>query len=73
MRTRIISFSWFLGDLPVAEVARETGAPVGTVKARLSRGRAALARLLDDPALDPHTDSHTGSHTGPAREEAPHD
>lgn len=53
-----------LGDLPVAEVARETGAPVGTVKARLSRGRATLARLLDDPAIadQPAT-----------REEAPHD
>lgn len=37
-----------LADLPVAEVATETGVPVGTVKARLSRGRAALALLLDD-------------------------
>lgn len=37
-----------LADLPVAQVAAETGAPVGTVKARLSRGRAALALLLDE-------------------------
>ncbi len=37
-----------LGDLSVADVARETGAPEGTVKARLSRGRAALAVLLAD-------------------------
>ncbi|WP_205471420.1 RNA polymerase sigma factor [Nocardioides sp. SYSU D00038] len=37
-----------IADLPVAEVARETGSPEGTVKARLSRGRAALAALLDD-------------------------
>ncbi|GAA1853843.1 RNA polymerase sigma factor [Microlunatus capsulatus] len=37
-----------LCDLPVAEIAAETGAPVGTVKARLSRGRAALAVLLSD-------------------------
>ena len=37
-----------LCDLPVAEVAAEVGAPVGTVKARLSRGRAALHSLLDD-------------------------
>ena len=36
----------YLLDLPVAEVARETHAPVGTVKARLSRGRCALAALL---------------------------
>lgn len=33
-----------LCDLPVAEVAAEVGAPVGTVKARLSRGRTALTR-----------------------------
>lgn len=38
-----------IADLPVADVASETGAPIGTVKARLSRGRAALALLLDEP------------------------
>jgi len=45
-----------LTDLPVAEVARETGVPVGTVKARLSRGRRALADLLaiEDFAEDRH-------------------
>ena len=37
-----------LADLPVAAVAAEVGAPEGTVKARLSRGRAALALLLSD-------------------------
>lgn len=37
-----------IADLPVHEVAREVGVPEGTVKARLSRGRAALAALLDD-------------------------
>lgn len=37
-----------LADLPVAQVAAETGAPVGTVKARLSRGRAALAEHLGE-------------------------
>ena len=36
-----------LAGLPVAEVAAELGLPTGTVKARLSRGRAALARRLD--------------------------
>ena len=35
-----------LCDLPVEAVAREVGAPEGTVKARLSRGRTALAALL---------------------------
>jgi RNA polymerase sigma-70 factor (ECF subfamily) len=37
-----------VADLSVEEVAAETGAPVGTVKARLSRGRAALAVLLSE-------------------------
>lgn len=36
----------YLVDLSVSEVAAETGAPEGTVKARLSRGRTALAALL---------------------------
>jgi RNA polymerase sigma-70 factor (ECF subfamily) len=38
----------YLADLPIQEVAAATGAPLGTVKARLSRGRAALAVLLAD-------------------------
>lgn len=37
-----------LCDLSVADIALETGVPTGTVKARLCRGRAALAALLDD-------------------------
>ncbi len=37
-----------LCDLSVADIALETGVPAGTVKARLSRGRAALATLLAD-------------------------
>jgi RNA polymerase sigma-70 factor (ECF subfamily) len=36
--------------MPLAQIAAETGVPVGTVKARLSRGRQALAALL--PAAD---------------------
>ena len=35
-----------LADLPVEEVAATLGLPTGTVKARLSRGRAALSALL---------------------------
>ena len=49
-----------LCDLSVEDVARETGAPVGTVKARLSRGRTALSVLLTDPQ-DGSTTSE-GSH-----------
>lgn len=37
-----------IADLPVHDVAREVGVPEGTIKARLSRGRAALAALLAD-------------------------
>jgi RNA polymerase sigma-70 factor (sigma-E family) len=43
----------YLVGLSVADVATETGAPTGTVKARLSRGRRALAEILGvDPRLD---------------------
>lgn len=42
----------YLVDLPVAEVAAEVGAKVGTVKARLSRGRAALMAVLADDSVE---------------------
>ncbi|MGO4958035.1 SigE family RNA polymerase sigma factor [Luteococcus sp. Sow4_B9] len=35
-----------LCDMGIDDIAAETGSPTGTVKARLSRGRAALARIL---------------------------
>jgi RNA polymerase sigma-70 factor (ECF subfamily) len=40
----------YLADLPVEAIAVRTQAPIGTVKARLARGRAALAKLLAEPA-----------------------
>jgi RNA polymerase sigma-70 factor (sigma-E family) len=43
-RTAIALF--YLLDLSVEEVAKATGVPTGTVKARLSRGREKLAGLL---------------------------
>ena len=41
-----------LADLPVAEVAMTLDVPEGTVKARLARGRAALAVLLEPTQED---------------------
>lgn len=38
----------YLADLSINKVAEATESPVGTVKARLSRGRAALAVLLSE-------------------------
>lgn len=59
-----------VAGLSVAEVADEVGAPTGTVKARLSRGRAALARLLDpeSPTVRPAT-SRATSPAQPTTEE----
>ena len=36
-----------LGGIPYQEIALLTGAEIGTVKSRISRGRARLARLLE--------------------------
>lgn len=43
---------YHLNDMRVDDVARELGVAPGTVKARLSRGRAALAHLLADWHID---------------------
>jgi len=56
-----------LVGLSVEEVARRTSVPVGTVKARLHRGRAALAVVigdLDPPTTDPSPspDHQPGQH-----------
>lgn len=51
--------------LSVAEIAQETGVPAGTIKARLSRGRKALAPYLSQFADEEETPPHlTG--TSPA-------
>ena len=53
----------YVADLPVDEVARLLEVPVGTVKSRLSRGRAALADRLNGyhPSREPHTSTGTSS------------
>ncbi|WP_128377625.1 SigE family RNA polymerase sigma factor [Streptomyces cavernae] len=55
-----------LCDMSVEQVASETGAPVGTVKARLSRGRTALAKYL---SVDDSLDGPVGEAAGPVRKE----
>lgn len=39
-----------LGALPYEEIAKITGAALGTVKSRISRGRRRLAALMEQPA-----------------------
>lgn len=39
-----------LADLTIEEISNHAGVPTGTVKARLSRGRTALAKALSDEA-----------------------
>lgn len=39
----------YLADMSVDEISRQTGSPPGTIKARLHRGRAQLARTLTAP------------------------
>ena len=41
----------YLADMPIAEIAKETGAKEGTVKSWLHRGRTEMARHLSD--IDP--------------------
>jgi RNA polymerase sigma-70 factor, ECF subfamily len=41
---------YHLCDLTIEQIAAETGAPAGTVKARLARGRAAVTPLLSETA-----------------------
>lgn len=39
---------YHLCDMSIDEICADVGAPSGTVKARLSRGRAALAKVMGD-------------------------
>jgi RNA polymerase sigma-70 factor (ECF subfamily) len=56
MRYREAVVLHHLVDLTVEQVAAHLGVPVGTVKTRLARGRAALARELQtEPAGEPRS------------------
>jgi RNA polymerase sigma-70 factor (ECF subfamily) len=48
----------YLADLSVADVAETLGVPIGTVKARLSRGRTALASALGTEGTEIFGGSH---------------
>jgi RNA polymerase sigma-70 factor (ECF subfamily) len=41
---------YHLCDLSIEQIAAETGAPAGTVKARLARGRTAVTPLMSEIA-----------------------
>ena len=48
---RLVVVLHHVADLGTAEIATQLGIPEGTVKSRLSRGRARLAGLLDEREL----------------------
>ncbi|MDQ4024051.1 MAG: sigma-70 family RNA polymerase sigma factor [Actinomycetota bacterium] len=49
-----------LGAIPYEEIARITGAALGTVKSRISRGRRRLAALMEQPAQTPTSKGEHG-------------
>ena len=51
--TRRVVILHYIHDLSISQIAAELGAPVGTIKARLHRGRAALAQILTAPEPEP--------------------
>jgi RNA polymerase sigma-70 factor (ECF subfamily) len=51
MDLRLVVVLHHVADLGTAEIAVQLGIPEGTVKSRLSRGRARLAGLLDEREL----------------------
>jgi RNA polymerase sigma-70 factor (ECF subfamily) len=63
---RVTLALYYLGDLSINEVAETLRVPTGTVKARLSRGRRALAALLDD-----HVDERPAPLNSTIRQECP--
>jgi RNA polymerase sigma-70 factor, ECF subfamily len=58
-QSRVIVLHHLVG-LSVEEIAHEIGSPTGTVKARLARGRRALAPYVNEFADDGSKDTETG-------------
>ena len=50
-RQRLVLVLHYLADLPVEQIAADLSCPVGSVKAWLSRGRAALAAVMTEPGI----------------------
>jgi RNA polymerase sigma-70 factor (ECF subfamily) len=53
LRYRQVLVLFYDADLPVEQVAQQLGVPVGTVKSRLARARAALGAYLDEAREEP--------------------
>jgi RNA polymerase sigma-70 factor, ECF subfamily len=49
-RQRLVLVLHYLADMPIDQIAADIGSPVGSVKAWLSRGRAALAEAMSESA-----------------------
>jgi RNA polymerase sigma-70 factor, ECF subfamily len=52
-RQRLVLVLHYLADLPVDQIAADLRCPAGSVKAWLSRGRAALAAVMAEPVVPP--------------------
>ncbi|ARP71062.1 SigE family RNA polymerase sigma factor [Streptomyces pluripotens] len=59
---RLAMVLYHVCDLSVDQIAAETGSPAGTVKARLARGRAALARHLSSQEAESMTGREEATH-----------
>ncbi|HZB50585.1 MAG TPA: sigma factor-like helix-turn-helix DNA-binding protein, partial [Mycobacteriales bacterium] len=59
------------GEVPYAEAAEVLGVEVGSVRARVSRGRSRLARLLAEPAPGATLPPAPGAAPEPALRPAP--
>jgi RNA polymerase sigma-70 factor, ECF subfamily len=60
-RQRVVLVLHYLADLPVDQIAADLGCPVGSVKAWLSRGRAALAAVMNESAPPSPSSEVTGA------------